>query len=98
MQRSLPKKALFSSFSAHLTQKTMTWVYTVLLERDFTASRHPRSLAVADGTRVMLEKCMAASKSMHEMRVSRKRGKTLNVNYPTNLTRFFILSRAFIYH
>jgi hypothetical protein len=41
---------------------------------------------VAGGTRATLERCMAASKSMHEMRVSRKRGKTLNVDYPTNLT------------
>ena len=46
MQRSLPKKALFSSFSAHLTQKTMTWVYKVLMEKDFTATRHPISCSI----------------------------------------------------
>ena len=60
MPWSLAEKALFSSISGNLTQKTLAWGYKVFMERDFTAPRQPRYLAVAGGTKVMLEGCTAA--------------------------------------
>ena len=88
--RAPPEKAPFSSLPGHLTQKTLAWVFKAYMERDFTAPWQLRYLAVAGGTRATLERCTAACLSMHESRDSRERGKTLNVDYPTNLTRFFI--------
>ena len=86
----MPKKALFSSISGNLTQKTFARVFKAYVESDLHPARDPWDLAVVDGTRATLEMCVAASKSMVDFMVSRKRGKTLNVDNPTSLTRFFI--------
>ena len=83
---SLAEKALFSSISGHLTKKTLARVFKAYVESDFSAPRHLQFLAVVDGTRATLERCTAASKSMVDFRVSRKRGKTLYFDYPTSLT------------
>ena len=90
MSRSLPKKPLFSSISGNLTQKTLAKVFNQLMESDLLPAWEPWTLVLTVGPFLTMDRYTAASKSMHEMRVSRKRGKMLNVDYPTNLTRFFI--------
>ena len=86
----MAEKALFSSISGNLTQKTLARVFNQLMESDLPPAREPWFLDLTVGPFLTMDRYTAASKSMHEMRVSQKRGKTLNVDYPKNLTRFFI--------
>ena len=87
---SLAEKALFSSISGHLTKKTLAQVFNHVMESDLPPAQEPWFLDLTVNPFLTMDRYTAASKSMVDFRVSRKRGKTLNVDYPTSLTRFFI--------
>jgi hypothetical protein len=71
----MPKKALFSSISVYLTQKTLARVFKAYVESDLHPARDPWALVVVDGTRATLEICTVACFSMPDFRASRKRVK-----------------------
>jgi hypothetical protein len=74
---SLAEKALFSSIFGNWTQKTLARVVIHLMEDHLLAPRHLWILSVTDDPLVMLKGCTVYRKSMHDFRVSRKRGKSL---------------------